>query len=157
MNRNTLWWSALGVAMFTLFLAALMRYKTSHITLLGIFIVNLAVLALPLATAKPDLIYTAFEAIPGLNARPGLGLVIGAIIIAVGFTWLVGGLKRGRLLDIAIGATAIGIEALILFQPAEFNADLGVTFVVSLICALCIGGLIAGATPDNTHSAGNYA
>ena len=156
-SPNTLWWSALGIAMFTLFLAALMRYKTSHISLSGVFIVSLAAFALPLITAKPDLVYAVFDAVPGLNARPGLGLVIGAIIIAIGFIWLVGGLKRGRLLDIAIGATAIGIEALILFQPTKFNVDLGVTFVVSLICALCIGGLIAGATPEHTHSTGNYA
>lgn len=156
-SPNTLWWSALGVAIFTLFLAALMRYKSSYISLSGIFIVSLAVLALPVATAKPDLVYEVFDAIPGLNARPGLGLVIGAIIIAIGFIWLVEGLKRGRLLNIAIGTTAIAIEAIILFQPAKFNADLGVTFVVSLICALCIGGLIAGATPAPKHSAGNYA
>lgn len=154
---NTLWWTMLGAAMFTLFIASLMRFKTSYITLSGIFIICLAVAVLPAATAKPDLIYVVFDAIPGLNARPGLGLVMGAIIIAAGFIWLVGGLKRGELLDMAIGATAIGIEALVLFQPAKFNADLGVTFVVSLICALCIGGLIAGATPDHTQSLRNYA
>lgn len=154
---NTLWWVILGIAMFTLFVASLMRYKTSHITLSGIFISCLAVAALPAVTAKPDLIHVVFDAIPGLNAHPGLGLVIGAIIIAAGFMWLVNGLKRGRLLDVCIGVLAIGIEAIILFQPSRFNADLGVIFAVSLICALCIGGLVADASPNRSHPLGHYA
>ena len=154
---NTLWWAVLGVSMFTLFVASLMRYKTSHVTLSGIFIVCLAVAALPAATAKPDLVFALFDAIPGLNARPGLGLVIGAIIIAAGFIWLVGGLRRGRFLDMCIGAGAIGVEAIILFQPARFNTDLSVVFIMSLICALCIGGLVAGASPDRSSPFGSYA
>ncbi len=154
---NTLWWAVLGGAMFALFVASLMRYKTSHISLLGIFIICSAVVVLPLATAKPDIIHAAFDAVPGLNARPGLGLVIGAIIIASGFIWMVSGLKHGRLLDMSIGALAIGIEVMVLFQPARFDADLGVIFVVSLICALCTGGLIAGASPDRNHARGDYA
>ena len=155
---NTLWWMVMGAAMLTLFVASLTRYKTSHITLLGIFIISLAVAAVPLAMAKPDLIYTAFDAVPGLNARPGLGLIIGATIIAGGFIWLVGGLKNGRILDMSIGALAIGIEAMILFQTSRFDADLSVIFIVSLICALCVGGLIAGVSPERPHSsASNYA
>jgi hypothetical protein len=151
------WWAVLGASIFSLFVASLIRYKSSHITLPGIFIVCVAVAALPLAMAKPDLVYAAFDTIPGLNANPGLGLIIGAVIIACGFIWLVGGLKNGRLLDMSIGALAIGIEAIVLLQPSRFDADLGVIFVVSLICALCIGGLIAGASPDRSHLPGNYA
>ena len=71
--------------------------------------------------------------------------------------WVVGGLKRGNLLDMSLGAAVIGIETLVVFQPARLNADFGVIFVVSLICALCIGGLIAGATPDRTDSLKNFA
>jgi len=155
---DTFWWTVLGTAMFTLFVASLMRFKTSHITLPGIFIICLAVAALPVAMAKPDLIYTVFEKIPGLNARPGLGLMIGATIIAGGFFWVIGGLRRGQMLDMIIGALAIGIEAMVLFQSSRFDADLGVIFVASLICALCIGGLIAGASPDRSQpSSANYA
>lgn len=154
---NTLWWTILGAAMFMIFITSLMRYKTSHISLFGIFILCSAVLLLPVATAKPDLIYLVFDAIPGLNARPGLGLIIGAAIIAAGLIWLVGGLKSGRLLDMCLGAVAIGIETMVLLRSARFDADLGVIFVVSLICALCVGGLIAGVSPDRTPSHGNYA
>lgn len=154
---SELWLVILGLSMFALFVASLMRYKTSHISLLGIFIICPVVIALPLATAKPDLIHIAFDAVPGLNARPGLGLVIGAVITASGFIWLVGGLKNGRFLDMSIGALAIGIEAMVLFQPARFDADLGVIFVVSLICALCTGGLIAGASRDDRQPLSNYA
>ena len=154
---NTLWWTILGAAMFTIFITSLMRYKTSHISLFGIFILCSAVLLLPAATAKPNLVYLVFDAIPGLNARPGLGLVIGAAIIAAGLLWLIGGLKSGRLLDICLGALAIGIETMVLFRSAKFDVDLGVIFIVSLICALCVGGLVAGASPERPHSHGNYA
>lgn len=154
---NTLWWAVLSIAMFALFLASLMRYKTSHITLSGIFIVWMVVATLPLAAAKPDLIYALFDAVPGLNARPGFGLIIGAIIIAAGFIWLLNGLRRGHLMEMYIGAGAIAIEAMILFQPSRFDTDLGVIFLVSLICALCVGGLIAGTSHDRSDPRRNYA
>lgn len=154
---DNFWWIVFGTALFTLFVASLMRFKTSNITLPGIFIACLTVAALPLAMAKPDFVFAAFEGIPGLNAQPGLGLVIGACIIAGGLFWLVSGLKSWRLSDMIMGTLAIGIEAVVLFQSSRFDADLGVTFIVSLICALCIGGLIAGASPDRTHPLGNYA
>jgi len=154
---DTYWWTVLGAAMLTLFVASLIRYKTSNITLPGIFIVFLAVGALPVAMAKPDLVYAAFENVPGLNARPGLGLIIGASILACGLIWLVSGLKSGRFLEMSIGALAIGIETVVLFQPLRFDTDLGVIFVVSLICALCAGGLIAGASPDRSNQSANYA
>ncbi len=156
-SPSVLWWGALGVAMATLFIASLMRYKTSHISLAGIIIVLSVGAAIPLGTAKPDLVYSLFDLIPGLMARPGLGLMIGAVIIATGFLWVVSGLKHGRLLDMSMGAIMIGIEAIILFQPDSFNADLGVVFIVSLICALCFGGLVAGASPNTHHPAGHYA
>jgi len=154
---NTFWWTVLGAAMFTLFIASLMRYKSSRISLPGIFIVCFAVGTLPLATAKPDLIHVGFDTIPGLNARPGLGLVIGAAILASGLIWLVSGLKSGRLLDMTIGALAIGIESVVLFQPARFDTDLSIVFIVSLICALCLGGLIAGASRDEKRTLPEYA
>lgn len=154
---NSFWWCALGVAMATLFIASLIRYKSSNISMLGIFIIVLAVGAIPLATAKPDLVHDVFEAIPGLNAQPGLGLIIGAVIIASGCLWLVRGLKYGQILDLSMGALIIGIEAVILFQPDSLNTDLGVIFVVSLICALCFGGLVAGSSPDKNLNTAHYA
>lgn len=154
---SQLWLMILGLAMFTLFTTSMVRYKTSHISLLGIFIVCAAALIIPIATVKPDLIHNVFDTIPGLNARPGLGLIIGAIIIASGFIWLVQGLKQGQVFDMTLGAAAIGIEVLVLSQPVRFDADLGVIFIMSLICALCIGGLIAGSTSDRIHPRRTYA
>ena len=154
---STLWLSIMGAAMLTLFVTSISRYKTSHVSLAGIFIVCSAVFVISIATIKPDWIHAIFDAIPGLDARPGLGLIIGAMIIASGFMWIVSGLKRGELANMSLGAAAIGIEALVLFQPDRFNADLGVIFIGSLICALCIGGLIAGATPEHKHSLKNFA
>jgi len=154
---DNLWLALLSLSMLAVFVISLMRYKSSHVSLVGIFIICAAVLVIPLSTIRPDFVYAVFDTIPGLNARPGLGLVLGAVIIAIGFMWVVGGLKRGNLLDMSLGAAVIGIETLVVFQPARLNADFGVIFVVSLICALCIGGLIAGATTDRTDSLKNFA
>jgi hypothetical protein len=57
----------------------------------------------------------------------------------------------------SMGAIVIGIQATILFKPEKFNADLGVIFVVSLICTLCVGGLVAGATSDQSKLDDNFA
>ncbi len=147
---NQFWWAAFGGAMFILFISSLMRYKSSQISLIGIFVISVAALALPLATAKPDWVYMAFDYLPGLNAIPGLGLVIGAVIIAFGLIWIVSGLRDGQLLTILYGAGAIGAQTYILYQPDRLNMDFGVIFIVSLICALCIGGLIAGSHSEHS-------
>jgi len=73
---------------------------------------------------------------------------MGAVILASGLIWLVNGLKHGHILGMSMGALIIGVEAVILFQPENYNTDLGVIFIVSLICALCFGGLLAGASSD---------
>ena len=143
--------------MLIIFVTSLMRYKRSHISLLGIFIVCAVAIIIPIATVKPDLIQAVFHTLPGLNARPSLGLLIGAIVIASGFIWLVQGLKRVQVFDMVLGAGAIGIEALVLFQPDRFNSDVAVAFIASLISALCVGGLIVGFTPEKNPSIGNYA
>ena len=145
---TTFWWITFTVAASTLIITSLKRYKSSHISLVGIFIVSCGVVAIPLATAKPELAFLVFDKIPGLDARPGLGLIMGAIILAGGLIWLVSGLLNGRKLAMCMGAVVIGVEAVILFQPENYNTDLGVIFSVSLICALCLNGLIAGTSSN---------
>lgn len=154
---TSLWWGVVSALIFTLFVTSLMRYKTSHISLSGIFIVCLSVAALSISTVKPDLVHNAFDLIPGLMARPGLGLVISAVICGLGLLCLITGLKRGRIIDIAMGAVTVSVQCVILFPPDRFNADMGVIFIVSLICALCVGGLVAGASPDRPDNTSRYA
>lgn len=154
---NAFWWTTFATAAATLFITSLMRYKSSHISMVGIFIISFAIIAMPLATAKPELAFLVFDKIPGLDARPGLGLIMGAVILASGLIWIVTGLKHGRILDMSMGALIIGAEAVILFQPENYNTDLGVIFILSLICALCFGGLIAGASSDVTQPKEQYA
>jgi len=156
-SANTFWWIAVASAMTVILITSLLRFKSSQISLFGIFIITLGVLVLPLATAKPELIEAAFIQVPGLDAYPGLGLIIGAVIIAICLIWIVEGLKHNRLMNVLIGTIAIGVEGLILYQPSHFNMDFGVIFVMSLICALCIGGLIAGSTSNQLEKAPNYA
>lgn len=156
-TANTFWWGAVGLSAFVITISSLIRFKSSQISLPGIFIISLGVMLLPLATARPDLIETAFYQVPGLEARPGLGLIIGASIIACCLFSIANGLKTGRLLNVLIGTVAMGIEAIILYQPDQFNMDFGVIFIMSLICALCIGGLIAGSTEGQTESTSTYA
>ena len=148
---SNFWWAAFGLAMFSLFIASLMRYKASQISLVGIFVISLAALILPLATAKPDFVHMVFDYIPGLNANPGLGLIIGATIIAFSLICIVSGLKSGQFSGVSLGAIAIGMQSVVLYQPNYFNMDFGVIFIVSLICALCVGGLIAGSSPDHSQ------
>lgn len=156
-TATRLWWVVLTAAIAVLFLVSLMRYKNSQISLPGVFIVCAAVLIFPIASAKPDLIYSVFDAVPGLDARPGLGLMISAVIIAAGFLLLLKGLKSDQILELSLGALTISIESVMLFRPESFNTDLGVIFVVSLICALCLGGLIAGASDPSRPQLKQYA
>lgn len=145
---NTLWMAALMTTVLALFVSSIMRYKDSQISLIGIFIISFAATILPLATAKPDILYAAFDHVPGLDANPGFGLVIGALIIAFGLSYIVNGLRGGHFFGVLIGAVAIGMQGLILYAPERLNIDFGVIFLGSLVFALCVGGLIAGSTTD---------
>ena len=152
---NLIWWIILAISAVTLFIVSFQRYKSSHISLIGAFVICTTALILPMAIAMPNLVYSALETIPGLSEQPGLGFVIGASIIAAGLYWLVSGLKSGRLLEMSMGGIVIGIQSMILIQPENFNIDLGVIFVVSLICALCVGGLVAGVTSNQQQTVDN--
>ena len=56
----------------------------------------------------------------------------------------------------SMGGLVIGIQSTILIRPENFDIDLGVVFVVSLICALCIGGLVAGVSTNRAQAVDNY-
>jgi len=148
-----MWWAALGLASLTLFIASLQRFKNSRITLPGIFILSAATLILPIISIKPDLVRDVSAAIPGLNAAPGFGLIIGAAIMAAGLAWIANGLRRLKLFNVIIGAALVGIQGVILIAPGRATLDLGIVFVCSLIAALCIGGLVAGASLDHSRPA----
>ena len=154
---NSLWWTVLAIASVTLFVISLQRYKASHISLLGIFVISAAALLLPATMVEPASVYSAFDSIPGLNAHPGLGYVIGASLIAAGFYWLIDGLASGKILEMSMGGIVIGLQSMVLLKPENYNLDLGVVFIVSLICALCIGGLVAGVSANRQQAVDNYA
>ena len=147
----------LAIASVTLFVISLQRYKASHISLLGIFVISAAALLLPATMVEPAWVYSAFDSIPGLNAHPGLGYVIGASLIAAGFYWLIDGLASGKILEMSMGGIVIGLQSMVLLKPENYNLDLGVVFIVSLICALCIGGLVAGVSANRQQAVDNYA
>lgn len=147
------WWVILALASAALFIGSMMRFKHSRITLSGIFILSLATLILPFASIRPDLVRETFAAIPGLTAAPGFGLVIGAAIMAAGLAWVANGLRRLKLLSVVIGAALVGIQMVVLLSPGRATFDLGIVFVCSLIAALCIGGLVAGAALDHARPA----
>jgi len=107
-SANTYWLGAVALSMLLIVVTSLIRFKSSQISLMGIFIITLGVLVLPLATARPDLIENAFYQIPGLNAYPGLGLVIGAVILSSCLFWIVDGLKKGQLTTVLIGTVIAG-------------------------------------------------
>ena len=156
-SASSVWWGTIALSMSIILISSLIRFKTSQISLPGIFILTLGVLVLPLTMAKPELIEAIFYQIPGFDAYPSLGFIIGAVIIASCLVWIGNGLKHGWLLNVLIGTVAIGLEAIILYQPNHFSMEFGVIFITSLIFALCIGGLIAGTTSDQTESTLNYA
>lgn len=151
------WWIALVVSGFGLFISSILRYKHAQITLSGIFLVSAAASILPIASLRPDLIYYAFDLLPGLPARPGFGFIIGAAIMASSIGWIVNGLRTGKLLDILLGSAVVAIQVMILFTPGEITLDFGIVFVLAFICALCVSGLIAGSSLSHSRPARRYA
>ena len=148
-----IWWGAFLGAALVLFVSSLIRFKHSYITLPGIFILSLSAAVLPLASIKPGLIRDVFFSIPGLLPAPGFGLVIGAVIMAAGMAWIVNGLRKSQFINIIVGTVLIGTQVLILMAPGRIDLDGVIIFLTSLIGALCIGAMIAGASLDHSQPA----
>ncbi|WP_189581345.1 hypothetical protein [Litorimonas cladophorae] len=153
---NRMWMTAVGLAAFALFLSSIMRYKHSQITLTGIFLVSSSALVIPVASVRPDLLYFVFDAVPGLPARPGFGVLIGAVIIASGVAWVVNGIRKSEFFEMTLGALVIVMQVLILFNPNFMTMDFAIVFTLALICALCVSGLIAGTSLNHARPAKRY-
>jgi hypothetical protein len=153
---SQMWWFVVGLATFCLFLSSIMRYKHAQITLTGIFLVSASALIIPIATVRPDLAYLVFDAVPGLPARPGFGVLIGASIITSGLAWIVNGLRKSEYFAMTLGALVVITQGLIIFNPAWISVDFAIVFSMSLICALCISGLISGSSLSHARPAKRY-
>lgn len=148
---TSIWWVIFSVSAIVLFISSLLRFKHSRITLAGIFILSASAAILPIASIRPDLVRDTLLSVLGLIPAPGFGLVIGASIMAAGLAWVVNGIRKSRISNIIIGTALIGFQAVILMAPGRINLDTIILFISSLITALCIGGLIAGAALDHSH------
>ena len=74
-SASSVWWGTIALSMSIILISSFIRFKTSQISLPGIFILTLGVLVLPLTMAKPELIEAIFYQIPGFDAYPSLGSV----------------------------------------------------------------------------------
>ena len=80
-------------------------------------------------------------------------MVIGAVIMAAGMAWIVNGLRKSQFVNIIVGTVLIGAQVLILMAPGRIDLDGVIIFLTSLIGALCIGAMIAGASLDHSQPA----
>jgi len=150
-SHATLGWSAaFGLAAVAILISSLQRYRIAQITLPGVFLLSGVSAILPLATLRPDWVFQAFDHVPGLLAVTGFALLIAAGVSASAIAMAINGIRRMKVWQITAGVGVIGIEALLLLQMFQRTTlETGVIFLVGLITALSVSGLIAGGALDH--------
>jgi len=138
------WKMSVGLSILAIFVSGIIRFKHTQITLPGIFLLTLCSALIPLMMWFPQWPETLAAGIPGIEAVPAFGLVIGAGIIAAAFGIAINGVRRKSSLMIAFGLTTLLVETYFLMRPSLFTLDNMIIFFAALLVSLAVGGAIAG-------------
>ena len=140
------WKGVVLVALIAIFGSAIIRYKYSQISFFGIFLLTFACAALPLTLWFPALPQSLVAAIPGMDMMTTIGIMIGASVTAMAIGMMLNGARRQSLSMIVMGACALFAEGYLLSNPELMTIDNIVVFGGTLLTALAIGAVIAGAS-----------
>lgn len=143
--RNLLIWKlAVSLSILTVFISAIIRFKHSQITLSGIFLLTLSSALIPLMIWLPNWPETFAANIPGVEASPAFGLIIGAGVMAAALGFVINGIRRHSKLMLVLGLAAVIFEIYLLMTPSLMTTDNIIIFFASFLAALAIGGTLAG-------------
>lgn len=145
-NGLMLWKGVVILALITIFCSAIMRYKHSQISLAGIFILTAASALLPLMLWFPSWPQSLAAVMPGLNAFPTIGIIIGSAIIAGALGMMLNGVRRHAPIMIAMGVVMMFAEAALLLKPDYMTLDNSIIFSAGLLISLAVGAIIAGSS-----------
>lgn len=141
-----LWKGVTLAALAVIFCGAIIRYKYSQITLPGIFLVTAVSAIIPMMLWFPALTQKSVAAIPGVNAMPTIGILIGSGVLAAALAMVLNGIRRHSPIMMALGIAAIFTQAYLLIKPEFITLDNLVVFGAGLLASLAISATIAGSS-----------
>lgn len=141
-----LWRGVTLAALTVIFCSAIIRYKYSQITLVGIFLVTIVSALIPMMLWFPSWTQNIVASIPGMSAIPTFGILIGAGILAAALGMILNGIRRHSPIMMGMGITAIFAEAYLLIKPELMTLDNIVIFGAGLLASLAISAAIAGSS-----------
>ena len=141
-----LWKGIVLTALAVIFCSAIIRYKHSQISLIGIFLLTAASALLPLMLWFPTWPDSVAAAIPGVSTVPAIGILIGSAITAAALGMMLNGVRRHSPIMIAMGLCVVLAEAALLLQPDLVTIDYGIIFISGFLASLAVGATIAGSS-----------
>jgi len=140
----TIWKIIIGLSILTIFISGIIRFKYTQITLIGIFLLTVCSALIPMMMWLPNLPEVISSEVPGMNAIPAFGIMIGAGISAIAIGMTLNGMRRHSTTMIGLGLMVLITQAYLLLSPDLMSVDNIIIFGTTFISALAISGAIAG-------------
>jgi len=99
---------------------------------------------IPMMMWLPNLPEVISSEVPGMNAIPAFGIMIGAGISAIAIGMTLNGMRRHSTTMIGLGLMVLITQAYLLLSPDLMSVDNIIIFGTAFISALAISGAIAG-------------
>ncbi len=141
-QQSFFWLSGIGLGLCVIIVSSLLRIQHNHLSWLGFIHIVFGCLILPLIAYQPELM-TLFEPVTTLKAIPYLGFTLGAIVIALSLGLMMNGLRRRYYVDAVIGAFAICMQFVFIFNPDYMIFDLFPVLLFTVMFVLCFELIIS--------------
>jgi len=139
-----IWKLAVSLSILAVLVSSIIRFKHSQITLSGIFLLTVSSALIPFMIWFPNWPESFAANIPGAEASPAFGLVIGASVMAAALGFAINGIRRQSTLMVALGLMTLIFEIYLLMTPSLMTTDNMIIFFASFLAALAVGGTLAG-------------
>ncbi len=146
MSGMTIWKIVTAAALATIFCSAIIRYKHTQISMIGIFLLTAISAIIPMMLWFPGWSERFSTAVPGTSLIPTIGVLIGASLTATAIGMCLNGVRRHAPIMIGMGITVLFAQAYLLLKPELLTIDNGVIFAGCFLTALAVGAIIAGTS-----------
>ena len=125
-----------------------MRWFGGRGSAIGTIAVSSVAAAIVIVTGHTDSLSAMADSQLGLQAMPTTAFIIGSVITASAIAMTINGVRRRIGLMMLIGLSALIAQAVLLSNPQNWNADIGVIFGICFVTSLCVAALLAAESTN---------
>ena len=141
-HQSSLWFLGTSLGIGFIVMSSIWRIQQNRLSWLGFIHIVAGCLLLPLIAFQPNLT-AIFESVTTLPATPYLGFTLGATVAALAFGLIMNGLRRRYYIDAIIGAFAICVQIVLIYNQDYMTFDLFPIILFTVMFVLCFELIIS--------------